>query len=124
MHCYFKFVCISRFAEMPRSRMRGGRLMKVVFFMATKLYIGNLSYQTTDASLQAAFSQAGSVVSARVIMDKETGRSRGFGFVEMSSEEEAQAAIDMWNGKDLDGRDLRVNIARPMEDRPPRRFGN
>ena len=92
--------------------------------MATKLYIGNLSYQTTDAGMQAAFAQAGTVVSARVIMDKMTGRSRGFGFVEMASEAEAQAAIDMWNEKDLDGRTIRVNIARPMEERPPRRFDN
>jgi hypothetical protein len=102
----------------------GWQLFARVFIMATKLYIGNLSYQTTDGSLQAAFAQAGTVASARVIMDKMTGRSRGFGFVEMATEAEAEAAIDMWNGKDLDGRPLRVNIARPMEERPPRRFDN
>lgn len=91
--------------------------------MATKLYIGNLSYSTTDASMKDAFSKAGSVVSATVIMDKMTGRSRGFGFVEMASEEEAQSAIEMFDGKDLDGRAIKVNVARPMEERAPRSGG-
>lgn len=92
--------------------------------MATKLYVGGLSYGTTQDGLQDAFAQAGSVVSASIIMDKMTGRSKGFGFVEMASQEEADAAIEMWNGKELDGRMLVVNEARPMEDRPPRRdFG-
>lgn len=88
--------------------------------MNKKLYIGGLSYGTTEDSLKEAFGQAGTVESATVIMDKMTGRSRGFGFVEMSTEEEAQAALDMWNGKELDGRRLTVNEARPMADRPPR----
>lgn len=88
-----------------------------------KLYVGGLSYSTTDDSLNAAFAQAGTVVSASVIMDKMTGRSRGFGFVEMGSDEEAQAAIEMWDGKELDGRMIRVSIARPMTDRPPRSSG-
>ena len=87
--------------------------------MANKLYVGSLSYSTSEDGLQDAFGQAGSVVSAMVIKDKQTGRSKGFGFVEMSSEAEAQAAIEMWNGKELDGRKLIVNEARPMEERKP-----
>jgi len=89
--------------------------------MAKKLYVGGLSYQTTDETLGASFAQAGTVVSAVVIKDKFSGQSKGFGFVEMSSDEEANAAIEMWNEKELDGRSVRVNEARPMEDRPPRR---
>lgn len=80
-----------------------------------KLYVGNLSYGTTDQSLNDHFAQAGTVTSASVVMDKFTGRSRGFGFVEMSSPEEAQAAIDMFDGQDFEGRNLKVNIARPKE---------
>ncbi len=92
--------------------------------MATKLYVGNLAYSTTNDSLQQAFSQAGNVVSANVIIDKMTGRSRGFAFVEMDTEDAANAAIEMFDGKEIDGRAVKVNIARPMEDRPPRRdFG-
>lgn len=91
--------------------------------MNKKLYVGGLSYSTTEAGLKDSFSQAGSVVSAIVIMDKMTGRSKGFGFVEMSTEEEATAAIDMFNGKELDGRAVTVNEARPQEDRPKRSFG-
>jgi len=89
--------------------------------MAKKLYVGGLSYQTTDDSLQAAFAQAGTIVSAVVIKDKFSGQSKGFGFVEMSTDEEANAAIEMWNEKELDGRTVKVNEARPMEERPPRR---
>ena len=91
--------------------------------MAKKLYVGSLSYSTTNDGLQQAFAQAGTVVSATVIMDKMTNRSKGFGFVEMSSDEEAQKAIEMWNGKELDGRKLVVNEARPMEPRAPRSNG-
>lgn len=91
--------------------------------MATKLYIGGLSYNTTEDALKDAFANAGSVTSASIIMDKMTGRSRGFGFIEMSTEEEAKNAIDMWNGKELDGRTLTVNEARPLGDRPARRPG-
>ena len=91
--------------------------------MATKLYIGGLSYNTTEAGLKDTFSQAGEVVSATVIMDKMSGRSRGFGFVEMATDEGAQKAIEMWNGKELDGRNLVVNEARPMSDRPKRTGG-
>ncbi len=89
--------------------------------MVKKLYVGGLSYQTTDDTLRAAFAQAGTVVSAVVIKDKFSGQSKGFGFVEMDSEESANAAIDMWNEKELDGRTVKVNEARPMEDRAPRR---
>ncbi len=88
--------------------------------MAKKLYVGGISYSTNDSALKDAFSKAGSVTSATIIMDKMTGRSKGFGFVEMSSDAEADAAIEMFNGKELDGRNLTVNEARPMEARPPR----
>lgn len=91
--------------------------------MATKLYIGGLSYSTTEDGLRTAFAQAGSVTSASIISDRETGRSRGFGFVEMASDAEAQAAMEMWDGQELDGRRLKVNEARPMGDRPPRSGG-
>lgn len=91
--------------------------------MAKKLYIGSLSYDTTDESLRNAFSQAGTVESASVLMDKMSGRSRGFGFVEMAADEDAQKAIEMWNGKELDGRTIIVNEARPMTDRPARSGG-
>lgn len=90
--------------------------------MAKKLYVGGLPYSTTDVELKDAFAQAGSVTSAVVIMDKMSGRSKGFGFVEMSSDEEAQKAIEMMNGKDFGGRTLTVNEARPMEERPRRDF--
>ncbi|MEK7527931.1 MAG: RNA-binding protein [Patescibacteria group bacterium] len=89
--------------------------------MNKKLYVGGLSYQTTDDTLSASFAQAGTVVSATVIKDKFSGQSKGFGFVEMATEEEATAAIAMWDGKELDGRTVKVNEARPLEDRPPRR---
>jgi cold-inducible RNA-binding protein len=90
--------------------------------MATKLFVGSLSYNTTDASLEEFFAQAGNVVSAKVIMDRDTNRSKGFGFVEMASEEEAKAAIDQLNGKELDGRAIAVNEARPQENRERRPF--
>jgi RNA recognition motif-containing protein len=86
--------------------------------MEAKLYVGNLPYNTVDADLQSLFSQAGTVKSAQVIKDRQSGRSKGFGFVEMSSPEEAQSAITMFHGKDYSGRPLTVNIARPREDRP------
>ena len=92
--------------------------------MAKKLYVGGLAYSTTDSALKDTFAQAGTVESAVVIMDKMSGRSKGFGFVEMSSDEEAQKAIEMFNGKELDGRSITVNEARPMEARPPRQGGS
>jgi len=85
--------------------------------MGSKIYVGGLPYATTDGQLQEIFSAHGTVESARVITDKFTGRSRGFGFVEMSSNEEAQKAIQALNGTDLDGRSLTVNEARPQEKR-------
>ncbi len=91
--------------------------------MAKKLYVGSLSYGTTDEGLKAHFSQAGNVESANVVMDKMTGRSRGFGFVQMTTDEEADKAIEMLTGKELDGRALTINEARPMTDRPPQRRG-
>jgi RNA recognition motif-containing protein len=94
-----------------------------MYSMAKKLYVGSLSYDTTEATLKDAFSQAGTVESAVVITDRMSGRSKGFGFVEMSTDEEAQAAIELWNGKELDGRRIIVNEARPQEDRPQRSFG-
>ncbi len=85
--------------------------------MATKLFIASLAWATNDDSLKKFFEQAGTVVSANVITDRETNRSRGFGFVEMSSDDEAKKAVAELNGKDLDGRAIVVNEARPREDR-------
>ena len=83
--------------------------------MAKKLYVGGLSYNTTEATLKETFAAAGTVESATIIIDKMTNRSKGFGFVEMSTEDEAKKAIEMINGKELDGRTLTVNEAKPME---------
>jgi RNA recognition motif-containing protein len=88
-----------------------------------KLYVGNLAFQTSSEDLQALFAQAGTVESASVVEDRETGRSRGFGFVEMSSAEEGAKAIEQFNGKDFNGRNLTVNEARPREDRGGRGGG-
>jgi cold-inducible RNA-binding protein len=85
--------------------------------MTMKLYVGNLAFQTTSQELQTMFEQAGTVESVSLIEDRETGRSRGFGFVEMSSKEEGAAAIQQFNGKDMGGRALNVNEAKPREDR-------
>lgn len=90
--------------------------------MAKKLYVGGLPYSTTEDSLKEMFVQAGKVESAVIIMDKMSGRSKGFGFVEMSTDEEAQKGIELWNGKEVEGRTLTVAEARPMEDRPKRDF--
>jgi RNA recognition motif-containing protein len=91
--------------------------------MAIKLYVGNLSFQTSSEDLRELFAQAGTVESANVVEDRDTGRSRGFGFVEMASKEEAEAAIAQFNGKELGGRALTVNEARPREDRGGGRGG-
>ena len=91
--------------------------------MAMKLYVGNLSFQTTSEELQQLFSQAGTVESASVVEDRDTGRSRGFGFVEMASKEEGEKAIEQFNGTDMNGRNLTVNEARPREDRGNRGGG-
>ena len=85
--------------------------------MSMKLYVGNLSFQTSSEDLQQLFAQAGTVESASVVEDRDTGRSRGFGFVEMSSKEEGEAAIAQFNGKEVNGRALNVNEAKPRENR-------
>ncbi|MDP2641266.1 MAG: RNA-binding protein [Candidatus Yanofskybacteria bacterium] len=89
--------------------------------MAKRLYVGGLPYQTSREELEQLFAAAGAVESASIITDKMSGRSKGFGFVEMSTDEEAQSAIEMFNGKDFNGRNLTVNEARPLEERAPRR---
>ena len=91
--------------------------------MGNKLYVGNLPYSVRDSDLEQAFSQFGAVTSAKVMMERDTGRSKGFGFVEMGSDAEAQSAIQGVHGQSFGGRDLVVNEARPMEARPPRSGG-
>jgi RNA recognition motif-containing protein len=91
--------------------------------MSNKLYVGNLSYSVRDNDLQQQFSSFGHVQSAKVMMERDTGRSKGFGFVEMSNSQEAEAAIRGLHGQNMGGRDLTVNIARPMEPRPERSGG-
>lgn len=91
--------------------------------MAKKLYVGGLPYSTSEDALRKHFEKAGAVQSASIITDKMTGRSRGFGFVEMVNDAEADSAVTMFNGKELEGRTLTVNEARPMEARPPRTGG-
>lgn len=91
--------------------------------MGNKLYVGNLPYSVRDSDLEQAFGQFGAVTSAKVMMERDTGRSKGFGFVEMGSDAEAQAAINGMNGQPLGGRSVVVNEARPMEARPPRSGG-
>ena len=91
--------------------------------MSMKLYVGNLAFQTSNDDLQQLFAQAGTVESASIVEDRDTGRSRGFGFVEMASAEEGRAAIEQFNGKEVNGRSLTVNEARPREDRGNRGGG-
>ena len=91
--------------------------------MGKKLYVGNLPYSVRDGDLEQAFGAFGSVTSAKVMLERDTGRSKGFGFVEMGSDDEAQAAISGMNGQPLGGRAVVVNEARPMEERPPRSGG-
>lgn len=91
--------------------------------MSSKLYVGNLSYALRDDDLQQRFAAFGSVVSAKVMMDRDSGRSKGFGFVEMSNADQAEAAIRGMHGQSIDGRDMVVNVARPMEPRAPRSGG-
>ncbi len=91
--------------------------------MGNKLYVGNLPYTVRDEDLQQAFGEFGAITSAKVMMERDTGRSKGFGFVEMGSDAEAQAAIAGMNGQSLGGRSITVNEARPMEARPPRTGG-
>ncbi len=91
--------------------------------MGNRLYVGNLSFRTTEESLRAMFSQAGAIKSVLIMKDRETQQSRGFGFVEMETDEDARKAIEMCDGRELDGRNLRVNEAKPMEPRPSGSFG-
>ncbi len=91
--------------------------------MDVKLYVGNLSYDTTEEDLRELFSGAGSVVSVALIKDRDSGRSKGFAFVEMGSQNEAEEAIKLYNGKSLGNREIKVNIARPKEDRPSSGYG-
>jgi RNA recognition motif-containing protein len=91
--------------------------------MSTKLFVGSLAFSVNDQQLEDFFATAGKVVSAKVIINRDTDRSKGFGFVEMGSEDEAKAAIDQLNGKELEGRPIVVNEARPREERPQRSFG-
>ena len=91
--------------------------------MSQNLFIGSLAYATTDDSLKAFFEQIGEVASAKVITDRESGRSKGFGFVEFVNEEDNQKAVDQLDGKELDGRAINVGLAKPKEDRPRRDFG-
>ena len=91
--------------------------------MSSKIYVGNLPYSVRDNDLEQAFGAFGSVSSAKVMMERDTGRSKGFGFVEMSNAQEAEAAIRGLHGQNMGGRDLTVNIAKPMEARPPRTGG-
>jgi cold-inducible RNA-binding protein len=91
--------------------------------MAKKLYVGNLPWSVDDSALKETFSEAGTVETATVIKDKMSGRSKGFGFVEMATEEEPQKAVEMFSGKEMEGRPLTVNEARPMEERPRRDAG-
>jgi cold-inducible RNA-binding protein len=92
--------------------------------METKLYVGNLSYNTTDNDLRTLFAQAGTVTSVDLIKDRDTGMSKGFGFIQMSTQAEAEQAIKMFNGYDLDNRQLKVNPARPKEESGSRSYGN
>ena len=92
--------------------------------MTNKVYVGNLSYDTTEDAIKDLFSEAGKVESASIIMDKFSGRSKGFAFVEMSSEQEAKKAIEILNGKELDGRNIVVDEAKPMEKKPFRKFSD
>jgi RNA recognition motif-containing protein len=92
--------------------------------MDAKLYVGNLSYDTNEESLRRAFAQAGTVVSVDIIKDRDTGRTKGFAFVTMNNQEEAENAIKLWNGKSLDNREIKVNIARPREEKPRRKSYN
>ncbi|HHY89614.1 MAG TPA: RNA-binding protein [Chloroflexi bacterium] len=91
--------------------------------MEAKLYVGNLPYETTESELRTLFSEAGTVSDIALITDRETGRMKGFGFITMSSQDEAAKAIQLFNGKDMGGRPLTVNAARPREERPSRPFG-
>ncbi|MDI9355126.1 MAG: RNA-binding protein [Cyanobium sp. MAG06] len=112
------------FRELDRDSLQVIKINKKIKAMqGNKLYVGGIPYSSTNEDLKAYFSQAGTVISAQIIIDKFSNRSKGFGFVEMGSDEEAQKAIEMFNDKDFMGRTLMVNVAKPMEERPPRTGG-
>ena len=92
--------------------------------MESKLYVGNLSYDTTEEGLRTKFAEAGTVVAVDVIKDRDTGRMKGFAFITMNNQEEAENAIRMFNGKMLDSREIKVNIAKPREERPRKSYGS
>src|SRR3990167_1726282 len=104
----------------PSVRYRRGYTYSSSHMASNKLYVGGIPYRTTEDELRTAFEEAGTVTSVSIISDRMTGRSRGFGFVEMADEAAAQAAIDRWDGKEVDGGMLSVSMARPQGDRPPR----
>lgn len=106
--------------SLERSDQRILLTILTIIVMNNKLYVGGIPYSASDNDLQNFFSSAGTVVSAKIIIDKQTNRSKGFGFVEMSSPEEAQNAIDTLNNKEMMGRSIKVSEAKPMEDRPKR----
>lgn len=106
-----------------RSDDNYNQIRRKEYIMAQNLFVGSLAYATTDETLKAHFEQVGAVSSARVITDRDSGRSKGFGFVEYENEADNQKAVDQFNGKELDGREISVNLARPKEDRPRRDFG-
>jgi len=112
-------------AKSGRSEERFKKKEEYLKHMAQQnLFVGSLAYTTTDDTLKAFFEAVGEVASARVITDRDSGRSKGFGFVEMANEEDNQKAVDQLNGKELDGRTINVGLARPKEDRPQRDFNN
>jgi RNA recognition motif-containing protein len=114
----------SSYLGLAKTLSRGNQLaIERLKYMATKLFVGKLSFDTTDETLRAAFAQYGAVTSAQVIMDRDTNRSKGFGFVEMENDQEAQAAIAALNEQEFEGRTIVVNVARPREDRPQRSGG-
>jgi uncharacterized membrane protein YgcG len=120
---FASFRCISGLLNAFTGLHRFFHVFLGVPFMGNKLYVGNLAYSVRDGDLEQAFGQFGAVTSAKVMMERDTGRSKGFGFVEMGSDAEAQAAINGMNGQPLSGRSIVVNEARPMEARPPRSGG-
>jgi len=109
---------VSLQVQLYHAELMGGPETKLSIMNPTRLFVGNLSYQTLEQDLQDYFAQAGSVTSVNLMFDKFTGKSRGFAFVEMASAEEATKAVEMFNGQELQGRALTVNVARPREDRP------
>jgi RNA recognition motif-containing protein len=116
--------CCYRYTESALNKKLPLMLIKEQrIFMSIKLYVGNLSFQTSNEDLADLFSQAGTVESASVVEDRDTGRSRGFAFVEMSTKEEGEAAISLFNGRELNGRNLNVNEAKPREARSGGGFG-